>query len=88
MCKHSSCETVQIQAWSINYKRPHRGEALKGILRDHGVHPLHAGARIAGGLPNLCLNTSVGFMGIPQMLLCVFPYASPTWDLCLSKDEG
>lgn len=87
ICEYHSSETVQIQAWSSNYKHQHIGEALKGILRGDGVHPLHAGARMAGGLPNLFLNTSVGFMGISQMLLCVFSYASPTWDLCLSKDE-
>lgn len=87
MCTHHSSETVQIWAWSSNYKHRHRGEVLKGISRGRWVHPLHAGARIAGGLPDLFLNTSVGFMGIPQMFLCVFSYTSPTWDLCLSKDE-
>lgn len=54
-----------------NYKDQHRGEAPKRTLRDHGVHPLHEGARIAGGLPSFLWNSSVGFMGIPQMLWCV-----------------
>lgn len=54
-----------------NYKHQHRGETPKRTLRHHGVHPLHEGARIAGGLPSFLWNTSVGFMGIPQMLWCV-----------------
>lgn len=54
-----------------------RQEAPKRTLRDHGVHPLHEGARIAGGLPSFHWNSSVGFMGIPEMLWCVLPALTP-----------
>lgn len=65
------CKYRQGIIYTSNYKHQQRGEAPKRTWRDHGVHPLHEGARISGGLSNSLWNTSVGFLGIPQMLWCV-----------------
>lgn len=71
-----------------NYKHQHRGEAPKRTWRDHGVHPLHEGARTSGHLPNFLWNTSVGFMGIPQMLWCVLHACLPRGILAWVRMEA